>query len=116
MNESVTTFTTGGEPYQAETQAVMPIAYRKWQVETFDKMRDALWQITWAKTLEQAIEQARKALDLTSTTDTMPATGPDEPLVDCPVCGGSGFSGYGSGYDDVCGECGGQRQMPARFE
>jgi hypothetical protein len=27
----------------------------------------------------------------------------------CAVCGGSGFSGRGTGYDDVCGECGGQR-------
>lgn len=25
----------------------------------------------------------------------------------CEVCGGSGFSGYGSGYDAVCSECGG---------
>lgn len=35
-----------------------------------------------------------------------------EPMVDCPRCGGSGFSGFGSGYDAVCDECGGQRQMP----
>ena len=42
-------------------------------------------------------------------------TADSEPLVDCPCCGGSGFSGRGSGYDDVCDECGGQRQMPARF-
>lgn len=26
----------------------------------------------------------------------------------CKQCGGSGFSGQGSGYGDVCGECGGQ--------
>jgi hypothetical protein len=35
-------------------------------------------------------------------------------LVDCPVCGGSGFSGRGTGYDDVCGECGGQKKLPAQ--
>lgn len=28
-------------------------------------------------------------------------------LVECSVCGGSGFSGYGTGYDAVCGNCGG---------
>ena len=26
---------------------------------------------------------------------------------DCPECGNSGFSGYGTGYGDVCGFCGG---------
>lgn len=36
-----------------------------------------------------------------------------EPLLeDCPNCGGSGFSGYGSGYDAVCDWCGGQRLVP----
>lgn len=33
-------------------------------------------------------------------------------LVDCKECGGSGFSGYGSGYDDVCGTCGGSGEHP----
>lgn len=42
--------------------------------------------------------------------DGQPQTTDD--LVDCPQCRGSGFSGYGSGYDAVCGECGGQRQLP----
>lgn len=32
--------------------------------------------------------------------------------VDCPRCAGTGFSGLGTGYDDVCSECGGLRQMP----
>lgn len=32
--------------------------------------------------------------------------------VDCAQCGGSGFNGRGTGYDDVCSECGGQRYMP----
>ncbi len=30
----------------------------------------------------------------------------------CGTCGGSGFSGRGSGYGDVCGECGGLRYFP----
>lgn len=30
-------------------------------------------------------------------------------LQPCARCGGSGFSGAGSGYDDVCDDCGGQR-------
>lgn len=30
-------------------------------------------------------------------------------FVECPECKGSGFSGQGSGYGDVCGECGGQK-------
>ena len=30
----------------------------------------------------------------------------------CETCGGSGFSGRGSGYDDVCGECGGLKYFP----
>lgn len=33
-------------------------------------------------------------------------------LVTCPRCGGSGFEGRGTGYGDVCSECGGQRQLP----
>ena len=30
---------------------------------------------------------------------------------DCPTCGNSGSSGYGSGYDAVCSDCGGQSAM-----
>lgn len=30
----------------------------------------------------------------------------------CPKCQGSGFSGRGTGYDDVCSECGGLRYFP----
>lgn len=55
---------------------------------------------------------------------------PDDPLVEeakrtpgysvrllqeCPVCEGSGFSGYGTGYDDVCSECGGQQYALANL-
>ncbi len=35
-------------------------------------------------------------------------------LQDCEVCGGSGFSGYGSGYDPVCSNCGGSKQLPKK--
>lgn len=41
-------------------------------------------------------------LELTLTLDT---------LVECPQCAGSGFSGYGSGYDAVCGWCGGRGRV-----
>lgn len=33
----------------------------------------------------------------------------EENLEPCPRCGGSGFSGHGTGHDDVCDECGGQK-------
>jgi hypothetical protein len=33
-------------------------------------------------------------------------------MIECPECKGSGFSGYGSGYGDVCGHCGGQKYFP----
>lgn len=31
-----------------------------------------------------------------------------ERYTDCPGCGNSGFSGFGTGYGDVCDECAGQ--------
>jgi hypothetical protein len=31
--------------------------------------------------------------------------------IDCPACGGSGFSGHGTGYGDVCGQCGGTKRV-----
>jgi len=31
---------------------------------------------------------------------------------ECTVCGGSGFSGYGTGYDAVCDNCGGAGELP----
>jgi DnaJ-class molecular chaperone len=37
-------------------------------------------------------------------------------LEDCPRCGGSGFDTPGTGYNNVCGECGGLRQVPRREE
>lgn len=35
-------------------------------------------------------------------------------LMDCPRCLGYGFEGAGTGYDSVCSECGGNRQVPER--
>lgn len=33
-------------------------------------------------------------------------------LVECENCGGSGFSGYGTGYGSVCDTCGGLGEYP----
>lgn len=41
------------------------------------------------------------------------ASQPVPKMVECHVCGGSGFSGRGTGYDAVCSECDGQREFPA---
>lgn len=60
-NTKTTTGTGGTRP--VGVQAVMPVAYREWQIETFDKMRDALWQITTTKTLQEAHDLAWKALN-----------------------------------------------------
>ncbi|WP_176374175.1 hypothetical protein [Bacillus mobilis] len=35
-----------------------------------------------------------------------------ETRIECEVCGGSGFSGYGTGYDAVCDNCGGIGEYP----
>lgn len=37
---------------------------------------------------------------------------PTTRLKECSRCGGSGFSGRGTGYGDVCAECGGQKYLP----
>lgn len=34
-------------------------------------------------------------------------------MIPCHVCRGSGFSGLGTGYGDVCSECGGLKEFPA---
>lgn len=47
---------------------------------------------------------------------TSPSVDAETNLEDCKVCGGSGFSGRGTGYDDVCGECGGLKSLPAQRE
>lgn len=35
--------------------------------------------------------------------------------VPCAKCGGGGFSGYGTGYDAVCDDCGGLGETPEHF-
>lgn len=50
---------------------------------------------------EQAIRDAGQHL--------LSFIGPE--LVECPRCGGSGFTGPETGYDGVCSECGGQRAL-----
>jgi hypothetical protein len=35
---------------------------------------------------------------------------------ECDQCGGSGFDSPGTGYDNVCGKCGGLRFLPIRDE
>lgn len=32
--------------------------------------------------------------------------------VDCPRCGGGGFDSPGTGYNNVCSECGGHGEVP----
>lgn len=34
-------------------------------------------------------------------------------IVECEECGGRGFSGCGTGYESVCGECAGFGERPA---
>jgi hypothetical protein len=36
----------------------------------------------------------------------------EDEIVDCPECGGGGFSSPGTGYNNVCDTCGGQGKIP----
>jgi hypothetical protein len=36
-------------------------------------------------------------------------------VLTCDRCGGGGFSEYGTGYDDVCSDCGGTGLTPEHF-
>lgn len=38
--------------------------------------------------------------------------GKEVKIVECTECGGGGFSGCGTGYNDVCDNCGGQGEHP----
>jgi len=33
-------------------------------------------------------------------------------IIECKECGGTGFSGQGTGYDSVCDNCGGKGEYP----
>ena len=60
--------------------------------------------ISYSDFIRKAVEMWRGMLYPNLTTLA------DDPH-DCPTCGNSGFSGYGTGYDAVCGDCGGQSAM-----
>jgi hypothetical protein len=65
-------------------------------------------------TIESVLEKLRaRARTSPSGTRTALITIADElaNAISCQVCGGSGFSGVGTGYDDVCSECGGQGRI-----
>jgi hypothetical protein len=59
-------------------------------------------------------EENPTALSAPRALDTSPLVDGETNLEDCKVCGGSGFSGRGTGYDDVCAECGGLKSLPAQ--
>lgn len=63
---------------------------------------------TIARNIRLSLQPARCSAGSASA-----AAAPDEPMIECPVCEGAGFSGRGTGYDDVCGECGGHGHYPA---
>ena len=68
------------------------------------------------------IERIDRASSVTQTHTTCLDCGQRDPCdedcpnhpgwEDCKTCGGSGFSERGTGYDDVCGECGGLKRFP----
>lgn len=70
-----------------------------------------------SKLVDPATEDAERANHLRDLLRRAISYGGIEPQLDqeikdalrvpCRVCGGSGFSGMGTGYDAVCGECGG---------
>lgn len=35
---------------------------------------------------------------------------------ECEKCGGSGFDGWGTGYNNVCDDCGGMGEVPTYEE
>jgi hypothetical protein len=61
---------------------------------------------------EGGVEGTIQSLHWTREQAQQSADALTENGVACAVCGGSGFSGHGSGYGDVCGECGGLRCFP----
>lgn len=75
-----------------------------------------------SKLVDPATEDAQRADHLRDLLRRAISYGGIEPQLDqeikdalrapCRVCGGSGFSGMGTGYDAVCSECGGLRYIP----
>lgn len=68
--------------------------------EPFETMTDLLADLRhWA---------AREKMDFESALRI--SAGHFDSETACPKCGGSGFNGNGTGYSDVCDECGGTRR------
>lgn len=58
-----------------------------------------------------ALAEADAAIAIIANAQpTVPDT--NQLFIECPICKGSGFSTPGTGYDNVCDECGGQRFLP----
>jgi hypothetical protein len=89
--------TTSPSPPQDVRGALADLV--KWKDYKDEHGADATYELG----KERAWRNARAAL---AQSDLKPKR-----LVECPICKGSGFSGQGSGYDDVCGECGGQKYL-----
>lgn len=77
----------------------------------FFKFIEAMPGFSWINTPEKRIVGGLHALFLPHTRDHKA-----EWVRDCPRCGGSGFTGPETGYDGVCGECGGQREEPVYLQ
>jgi hypothetical protein len=97
----------------AAAQAGAPKYPDDWQL--VGRERDSLRAQGFAAGIKAAEEIARNHVGeiARKIADAIRALRPVAPAErPCPVCGGSGFSGHGTGYDDVCSECGGQRYLP----
>lgn len=75
-------------------------------VDEDDKIIERLQLAGMETCKSDLIERARAALASTAEPG-------GEKYVTCPKCGGSGFSGYGTGYDDVCDDCAGNKTVLA---
>lgn len=71
-----------------------------------DEDIEQLWQTFKADTevVSVTVKAARPRAEAPA-----PAGEEGTPVVWCKRCGGSGFSGRGTGYDDVCDDCGGTK-------
>jgi hypothetical protein len=69
-------------------------------------------RIDVTKRRDKGVEGVVQSLHWTRDEADMRSKELTEEGVPCGECGGSGFSGRGSGYGDVCGECGGLKYFP----
>lgn len=80
-------------------------------------LRDNLTDVELGTAAHDAVA-ALKAVEKSTDTSPRPQseTGGGAPWITCKVCNGSGFAGQGTGYGDVCPECGGQsKAYPEEF-